>query len=253
MSTQTSVKRWSTKITAYSTRGLWKAESPSESLLTTCKLCWRSGKLCLFCVSVAAWSLVVSPNTLQQLVHLGILHGTWHTVRLSEVCWLLQNVKHISLKTFKVTEHVRVFVCVFFKHNMLHVTVFSETENLLQTTVLSQTQTVQHRLLYYRTHRQLHSLSYSYCSYQRYKVSRTYVAVVLYWVLLETGSDYISEILWFCVDKLGNVCTNMFVPLQTWCSRYFLSSITKSAIWQCVVCTAQLWTLVCTDSVSLHH
>jgi len=53
----------------------------------------------VLCVSVAAGSLGVSPNTLQQLVHLVFVHGTWHTVRLREGCWLLRNVKYSRLKT----------------------------------------------------------------------------------------------------------------------------------------------------------
>ena len=95
---------------------LWvsrRAEALSETVLKFCKLCRGSGNICVLCVLVAAGSLVVSPNTLQQLVHFVLVHGTWHTVMLRGVCWLLQNVKYSRLKTFNVTEYVCVCKCVF--------------------------------------------------------------------------------------------------------------------------------------------
>ena len=199
----------------------WRAELPSETVLMFCKLCWGSGNICVLCVSVAVGSLCVS---LQQLVHLVRVHGTWHTVRLGEVCWMLQNVMYSRLKRVKVTECVCARACVLacgcvcVKYSLVHAAVFSETENLLQTD----------RLLYCHKHRQfsadcciiwnrpLHSLSYSYCSHQWYRVSCSYVAVALYWVPLKTGSESTSELLWFCVDMLGNVCTSMLYALLIW-------------------------------------
>jgi len=86
--------------------GPWRAEPPSETVVMFCKLCWGSGNICVLCVWVADGGLGMS---LQQLVH---LHGTWHTVRLREVCWVQQNGKYSRLKTFKVPDHVRVCVCV---------------------------------------------------------------------------------------------------------------------------------------------
>ena len=167
--------------------GPWRAEPPSETVLIFCKLCW-SGNICMLSVSAAAGSMGVSSNTMQQLVHLVLVHGTWLTVRLREECWLLKNVKYSRLKTFKVTEWVCVcvciWVCVCVQYNLIHATVFPETENLLQPAVLSQTQTVQCRLLYYLQHKQSHSLSYSYCSHQWHTVSCSCVAVALYSILL---------------------------------------------------------------------
>jgi len=37
------------------------------------------------------------------------------------------------------------------------------------------------------------------------------VAVALYWVFQQTGLVSISEMLWFSVEKLGYLCTNMLV------------------------------------------
>jgi len=37
------------------------------------------------------------------------------------------------------------------------------------------------------------------------------MAVALYWVLLQTELVSISDVLWFSVDKLGYLCTNILV------------------------------------------
>ena len=175
LSVLASVIRWSTKIMECSMWGSWRSEPPSETLLMFCKLCWGSENIGLLCVSVTAGSLGFSPNALQQLVDLVLVHGIWCTVSLREVCWLLQNVKYRRLKAFNVTEClcvcVFVYVCVCsvclcVKHNLVHATVFfwnrkfvvdycivTNTDSLIHTSVLSQTQIICFRLLYCHKHR----------------------------------------------------------------------------------------------------
>jgi hypothetical protein len=128
--------------------GPWRAELPSETVLMFCKLCWGSGNICVLCVSVAVGSLGVS---LQQLVHLVIVHGTWHTVRLGEVCWMLQNVMYSRLKRVKVTECVCVCVwstvwymlLYFLKQKICYrltdCCIVTNTDSSVQTAVLSET------------------------------------------------------------------------------------------------------------------
>jgi hypothetical protein len=125
--------------------------------------------------------------------------------------------------------------CEIQRDSLVHDTGLSETENLLQPAILSQAQTVQCRLLCYLQHRQSHSLSYSYCSHQWHSVSCSCVAVVLYWVFLKTGSISTSEMLWFSVDKLGNVSTSMFGPLQSWCCRQFVLFLMNGCLMVCCV------------------
>ena len=211
----------------------WRAELPSETVLMFCKLCWGSGNICVLCVSVAVGSLGVS---LQQLVHLVIVHGTWHTVRLGEVCWLMQNVKYSGLQKVKVTECVCVcvlcvwvcdfyvceakfdtFFCTFWNRSFVtgYCTV-TNTDTLAQAAVLSETQTVMQFLI------QLLFTSVIQSQLQLFGSS----------VILSSSEDRNRihyDVLWFSVDRLGRVYTSFFM----FCSsvpRQFVLLFTHSAI-----------------------
>ena len=116
--------------------GPWRAVPPSETVLTFCRLCWGCGIICVLCVSVTAGSLGVSPNTLQQLVHLVL-------VRLREVCWLLQNVKYrcVCECVWKVQFHTHF--CIFWNRKFLtDYCMVWNAHNFVCPAVLSATQTV---------------------------------------------------------------------------------------------------------------